>query len=42
VQHHVLGEQTGKGVFVRAAIDAVDEGLQGVAVRGECGDGYSS
>jgi hypothetical protein len=41
VQHHVLGEQTGEDVFVCAAVDAVDEGLQGVAVRGECGHGYS-
>ena len=42
VQHHVLGEQTGKGVFVCAAVDAVDEGLQGVAARGERGHGHSS
>src|SRR6202022_3275625 len=42
VQHHVLGEQTGEGVFVCAAVNAVDEGLQGVAVRGERGHGYSS
>ena len=42
VQPHVLGEQTGEGVFVCAAVNAVDEGLQGVAVRGERGHGYSS
>ena len=41
VQHHVLGEQTGEGVFVCAAVDAVDEGLQGVAVRGERGHDVS-
>jgi hypothetical protein len=27
VQHHVLGEQTTEGVYVRAAVDAVDEGF---------------
>jgi hypothetical protein len=42
VQRHVLGEQAGEGVLVDAAVDAVDEGLQGVAVRGEGGHGYSS
>src|SRR6185312_1266380 len=42
VEHHVLGEQTGEGVCVCAAVDAVDEGLQGVAVRGERGYGRSS
>src|SRR4051812_47831134 len=40
--NHVLGEQTGEGGFVCAAVDAVDEGLQGVAVRGERGHGDSS
>src|ERR1700730_10657390 len=42
VQHHVRGEQTGEGVFVCAAVNAVDEGLQGGAVGGERGHGYSS
>ena len=41
VHHHVLGEDAGKGVFVCAAVHGVDEGLHGVAVRGEGGHGYS-
>src|SRR3954447_12303053 len=41
VQHHVLGEQTGEGVLVCAAVDAVDEGLHGVAMRGERGHAVS-
>src|ERR1700677_133409 len=42
VQPHVLGEQTGEGVFVCAAVNAVDEGLQGVEIPGERGHVYSS
>jgi hypothetical protein len=41
VHHHVLGEDSGKGVFVGAAVHAVDEEFHGVAVRGEGGHGYS-
>jgi hypothetical protein len=35
-------EQTAEGVLVYTAVDAVDEGLQGFAVRGERTHGYSS
>src|ERR1700761_1673898 len=42
VQPHVLREQTSEGVVVCAAVDAVDERLQGVAVWGERGHRYSS
>jgi hypothetical protein len=41
VQHHVLGEDSGKSVFVCAAVHAVDEEFHCVAVRGERGHGYS-
>jgi hypothetical protein len=33
VQHHVLGEATGDGVFACAAVHAVDEGLGGTGYR---------
>jgi hypothetical protein len=40
-QHHVLGEATGDGVFACAALHAVEEELEGGAVLGERGHGYS-
>jgi len=33
-QYHVLGDYTGEGVLVGAAVHALDEGLDGGAVRG--------
>src|ERR1700742_1966173 len=41
-QPHRLPGQTSEGVVVCAAVDAVDERLQGVAVWGERGHRYSS
>ena len=38
-QHYVLGENTGESIFVRAAVHAVDKGLDGGTVPAECGHG---